>query len=168
MEYTQHNWTVSSNYNDTIQTSKNIAVPDLDYAKDFKKSSDEPNEASITNITGDSIVSSEHIRIGSTPVKNIYSGTTTDLSSMHNHKGGVQVMVELSETYTAANGVTGQEIDLPCKGRIVLRFPTASCVTEELVQDLLIRTIASALATKGTDASRLVQIARGALLPDGL
>lgn len=168
MEYTQHNWTVSSNVKDTIQASKNIAVPDLDFVNDFKKSVDEPNEAVITNTTGDTIVSSEHVRFGSTPVKNIYSGGTTDVSAMHQSKAGVQVMVEINENYTATNSVTGQEVDLPCKGRIVLRFPTANCVNEQLVQDLLSRTIAAALATGETDAGRLVQIARGALLPDGL
>lgn len=168
MEYTQHNWTVSSNTTDTIQSSKSVAVPDLDYANDFKKSLDEPNEAAITNTTGDTITSSEHIRFGSTPVKNIYNGVTTDVTAMHQTKAGVQVMVELSKNYTAVNSTTGQEVDLPCKGRIVLRFPTASCVSEELVKDLVSRTIASALATGKTDAGRLVEIARGALLPDGL
>lgn len=168
MEYTQHNWTVSSNVTDTIQTSKNIAVPDLDFANDYKKSLDEPNEAAITNTTGATITSPEHIRFGSTPVKNIYNGVTTDVTAMHQTKSGVQVMVEISKNYSAVNKTTGQEVDLPCKGRIVLRFPTASCVSEELVKDLLSRTIASALATGGTDAGRLVEIARGALLPDGL
>lgn len=168
MKYTHNQWSVSSNYKDTNQESKTISVPDLAFATDFKKSSDEPNEASITNITGDEITSSEHIRFGATPVKNIYSGTNTDVTAMHNQKSGMQVLVEISENYTATHAVTGQEVELPCKGRIVLRFPTASCVTEEMINDLLIRTISSALATGQTDAKRLVQIARGALLPDGL
>lgn len=168
MKYTHNQWSVSSNYKDTNQESKTINVPDLTFATDFKKSSDEPTEASITNITGDAITSSEHIRFGAAPVKNIYSGTNTDATAMHTQKGGMQVLVELSENYTATHAVTGQEVELPCKGRIVLRFPTASCVTEEMIQDLLIRTISSALATGQSDAKRLVQIARGALLPDGL
>lgn len=168
MKYTQNQWSVSSNIKDTNQESKTISVPDLSFATDYKKSMDEPTEASITNVTGDSIVSSENIRFGSTVVKNIYNGTNTDITAMHSHKGGVQVMVELSETYYATHEVTGQEVELPCKGRLVLRFPTASCVTEAMVEDLLKRTISSALGTGQTDAKRLVQIARGALLPDGL
>lgn len=168
MNYTQHNWTVSSNTTDTLLTPKNISVPDLSYSKDYKKSMDEPQEAVITNTTGDTIVSAETVRFGCSPVKNIYTGTKVDITEMHTQKSGVQVMVELNETYTGTNTVSGQEIALPCKGRIVLRFPTASCVTDAMIADLLVRTIASAYGTGSTNASRIVQIARGALLPDGL
>lgn len=168
MKYTTSNWTVSSLYNDTIQASKNIAVPDLDYAKDYKKSLDEPTEAAITNITGAEISSPEHIRIGATPVNNVYSGTGTELAAMSPSKKGVQTLVEINETYRATNTVTGEEIDLPCKGRIVLRFPTHSSVTEDMISDLLMRTISASFATGQTNAKRQVQIARGSLLPDGL
>lgn len=168
MKYTTHNWTVSSLYTDTIQVAKNLPLPDLDYVHDFKKSSDEPTEASITNITGEAITSMEHIRIGSSPVNNVYAGTGVDFANMPSQKTGVQTMVEVSEIYSAVNSVTGEEILLPCKGRVVLRFPTVACVTETMVQDLLSRTVAAALNTGAVDAKRQVQIARGALLPDGL
>lgn len=168
MNYTQSNWTVSSKYTDTIQTAKNIAVPDLSYATDFKKSVNGVDEAIIKNVTGSEITPMETIRYGSSVVSNIYTGTNTEPSCMAPSKKGVQTLVEISEVYRAVNTVTGDEIELPCKGRIVLKFPTHSCVKAELVQDLLTRTIAAALNKGSVDASRELAIARGSLLPDGM
>jgi hypothetical protein len=168
MKYTNHNWSVESLYTDSIATPKTISIPDLNYPTDFKKSSDEPSEAVITNITGKDISPMENIRFGSTVVNNIYSGTKTDVSSMAPNKQGVQILVELSETFRATNTVTGTEIDLPCKGRVVLKFPTHSCVTEAMVQELLLRTIAASFAKGSNTSSRVVEIARGSLLPNGL
>lgn len=101
-------------------------------------------------------------------VRNVYSGTNVDIACMPAMKKGVQTLVEINEVYRATNSVTGQEIDLPCKGRIVLRFPTHSCVTDALVKDLLYRTIAASLNKGSVDATRQVEVARGSLLPDGI
>ena len=168
MNYTQANWTVESLYNDTTAQTKNVIVPTLDYPVDYHKTQDEPTEAIITNVTGDEITSMETIRYGTSVVNNVYAGTNIDVASMPSMKKGVQTLVEINEVYRATNSVTGQEIDLPCKGRIVLRFPTHSCVTDALVKDLLSRTIAASLNKGTVDASRQVEIARGSLLPDGI
>lgn len=167
-EYTQNHWTVSALYKDTIQTAKSVSVPDMDFVHDFKKKVDEPSEAIITNVSGSEISTMETVRYGVSNVNNVYQGTNTELAAQAPTKKGVQILVELTENYRATHATTGEEIDLPCKGRIVLRFPTHACVTEEMVQDLLSRTISSALASGKTDASRLVEVARGSLLPDGI
>lgn len=168
MKYTKDNWTVSSLTETSQEQAKQISVPDLKFKENFVKASDEPNEAVIANITGPEIGSAENIRFGASVVNNIYASTSTDLSQMPSNKKGVQTLVEISTTYRGTNTVTGQEIDLPCKGRIVLRFPTNSCVTEELIKDLLTRTIASSFSETLTDASRQLELARGSMLPDGM
>lgn len=166
--YTIGNWTVSSLYKDTLTTAKTISVVDLSYATDFKKASDEPDEAIITNVTGSELTSPENIRFGVSQVTNVYSGTNTDATSQFPSKKGVQVLVEISENYRAINKVTGVEVDLPCKGRLVLRVPNNSAVTPDLIGDLLMRTIAAAFATGKTTSSRVVSLVRGSLLPDGM
>lgn len=168
MNYTTNHWGVSSRYKDTNQTSKNVAVPDLSYDTDFRKVQDEPNEAIISNVTGADISTMETIRYGASVVNNIYAGTGVDPTCQAPYKRGVQTLVEIKETYIATNDTTGAEIELPCTGRIVLKFPTHTSVTPELVKDLLMRTIAASLNEGLTDAARQVELARGSLLPDGL
>lgn len=166
INYTVGDWTVSDNVTDTLTVAKNISVPDLDYAIDYKKVVDEPSEAKIANITGPDLLSHEDIRFARSDVANIYSGVSIDSALVLPQKKGIQVMCELSNTYRAVNSVTGNEYDLPCKGRVVLRFPAFTCVTSDLVKDLLIRTISAAFDTGSTNATRIMELARGSMLPD--
>lgn len=166
--YTIGNWTVSSLYKDTVTAAKSISVADLSYATDYTKVSDEPDEAVVRNITGTELTSPESLRFGVSPVTNVYNGTNTDAASQFPSKKGTQILVEISENYRAINKVTGDEVDLPCKGRIVLRVPNNSAVSADLVTDLLTRTIAAAFATGKVTSSRAVELIRGSLLPDGL
>lgn len=163
--YTIGNWTVSDLVADTITTPKNISVPDLKYATDYTTVLDGAEEAKIANTTGPDLLSHENIRFARSEVTNIYTGVNSDSAMVLPQKKGVQVMCELSSVYRAANSVSGNEYDLPCKGRIVLRFPASTCVTEELVTDLLVRTIASTFGTGAVNADRIMDMAMGALLP---
>lgn len=164
--YTSGNWSVSSKYTDTTSTKKNVAVYDLTYASDFAKTMDEPEEARLANTTSQDITSPEVIRFCRSNVKDVYSTTDIDVAAQAPVKRGVQVMCEIHENFKATNSVTGQEIELPCVGRVVLRFPSFSCVNDTLVNDLLIRTVASALDTGKVDSSRMMEMARGSLLPN--
>lgn len=166
--YTIGSWTVSSLYHDSLQDSKSLDLPDLSYSTDFSKSVDEPSEAKIDNVTSTELTSPEQIRYATSKVSNIYNDTSTPAVSKMPNAAGVQNLVEINEVYRAVNSATGQEVDLPCKGRIVLRFPNNSVVTQALIQDLLVRTISAAFATGSVDASREVQIARGIVVPSGL
>lgn len=168
VNYKIGNWTVSSDYTDTVTATKSLALPDLSYKVNFAKKEDLPGSASITNATSTGMTPSETIKFGQSTVTNIYTNTDVDAVSCSPSKRGVQVMAEITENYKAVNSVTGDEIILPCKGRVVLRFPSMSCVNNALISDLFARTVSSALNTGMTDASRIVEIAKGSLLPSGL
>lgn len=166
--YTIGNWTVSDQYTDTVAATKNLTVPDLSYAVDFKKTTVTEDEAVISNITGADLSPHEIIRYGKSSVSNIYQGVDlVDSGSVAPVKRGVQVLVELTTVYHIANSITGDEYDLPVKGRIVLRLPSMSCVTNALVLDVLQRTCGAALDTGSTGANRIVELARGSILPPG-
>lgn len=163
--YTIGDWTVSDMITDAVATPKNISVPDLSYAVDYKKILDEATEGKIANITGPDLMSHEDVRYARSDVNNVYAGVSMDTALMLPQKKGVQVMCELTNTYRAVNAKTGNEYDLPCKGRIVLRFPAFTCVTDDLIKDLLVRTIATAFDTGLTSVSRVTDMAMGSLLP---
>lgn len=163
--YTIGDWTVSDLITDTISTPKSISVPDLDYSSDFVMMSNEASEVKLGNTTGADILKHEDIRFARSDVANIYTGVNVDSALVLPQKKGIQVMAEISTAYRASNSVTGNEYDLPCKGRIVLRFPAFSCVTANLVKDLLIRTIAASFDTGSVTESRIMDMAIGALSP---
>lgn len=168
VNYTSGHWTVSDDYTDTVTATKSLVIPDLSYKVDYAKKEDEPTTASITNTTSAGLTPSETVKFGYSTVANIYTNTDVDAVACSPSKRGVQVMAELTENYKAVNSVTGDEIILPCKGRVVLRFPSMSCVNNQLVADLFARSVSAALNTGLTDASRIVELAKGSLLPSGL
>lgn len=171
--YQSGNWIVSDDYTDTITGSALVSVPVLDFAHDFAKIKDDVTEASIKNITGASISSSEKLRFGSTVVKNIYAGTSVDMSSQLPSKAGVQTLIELSETYRAVNSVSGGEYEIPCTARIVMRIPTSQPVKNAIIVDLIERLISALYSNASStrdSASMDVEfnLVKGALLPEGV
>lgn len=168
LNYTSGNWTVSDDYTDTVTATKSLVIPDLDFKIDYSKKEDEPASASIVNTTSSGLNPSETVKFGYSSVANIYTNTDVDAASYAPSKRGVQVMAEITENYKAVNSVTGDEVILPCKGRVVLRFPSMSCVSTQLIHDLFVRSVSAALNTGLTDATRIVEMAKGSLLPSGL
>lgn len=159
--YTSGDWTVSDQYTDTVAVAKDISVPDLDLANDFAITKDESNEVIYQNVTASDIKAHESIRFACSNVNNVYAGV--DSQSPAPIKSGVQVMSELKTLYKAVNSVTGDEYELPATGRIVLRLPTLSYVTADLVQDILNRTISSIFGLGDVSEAKAVNLIKGIL-----
>lgn len=168
MEYTSGQWTVKSLTTDKVSASKSLSLPDLSYGDDFAVRQDSPGEAAIVNTTAAALCPTEKIRFACTRVENIYKNSEIDANYYGPVKGGVQVMVEVTDNYQAVNTGSGQEIFLPAIGRFVFRVPSASMVTSKLVEEIFKRTISACLATGLTDMTRLEELLRSALVPSGL
>lgn len=166
--YSQGDWSVSSLYNDTIKDPKSLSIPDLSYDTDYSVQRNTPGDAIIGNTTSSYLWTPETIRYAGTNVRNIYENTNVDPTYFAPVKGGRQVLAEVTELYMASNDKTGADVILPCKGRIVLRFPTGGVVGEALISDLIGRTIAAAFGTGSVTASRVIELAQDSMLPKGL
>lgn len=171
INYTTGNWTVTSLYNDLTTVERTQNLPIISYAHDYAKGSEEATDASVKNVSAEGVTSPESIRFGSTPVKDIYAGTSVDNASRLPSKAGVQAMVEISETYRAVNTVSGGEYDIPCKVRLVVRVPSSQPVKTAIVTDLVKRILGTCYNAAGDDASeftRITDLLKGALLPEGV
>lgn len=167
MQYTAGNWTVSSLTTDSVTTKKNIAVPDLSWSTDYAISVEEPEEGQLVNTTGAAISSPEKVRFAAQDIANIYKNTGIDITQQATLKNGRRCMSEISINYQAVNSVSGTEVIIPVKGRIVLELPSAPFVTQTLVNDGLYRTIAAGFDGAGSvDSDRFVELARGSILPE--
>lgn len=162
--YTNGNFTISDKITDTLAaTPKNISVPDLDFSNDFDLVSGNNNTAVYQNITGAGIQAPECIKYAVTDIADCYAnlnGLVLPNSKAASTKA-VQVMVEVTALYKAENSVSGEVLDIPLKGRLVLRIPTLDIVEQSMIEDFVGRVISAAYATGGTNSDRIVSIARG-------
>lgn len=166
MHYTEGNWTVDSLTTDSVSSAKTWSIPDFSYSADFAVTVDEPEEAILANRTASSLEPAETVRFGVQKVKDIYSTFDVDASAKLASARGVQTLNEVKFLVKATNSVSGQEVMIPFTGRVVLRFPTGSPVTGDMIDYGLQRTVACVMATGSVGPKRILEEARGSLIPD--
>lgn len=167
MNYTIGNWTVASQTTDTISTAKTPSIVDLDYASDFTLASEKPTEVQLANITGLALTPVETLRYARSKVDDVYAMLNTGIDDAHkaNAKSGTSLLTELTLQLKATNSVSGEEILLPMRGRIVLVAPTVSFVGPDALKYLLLRTISAGFGTGEVIGTQAVNMARGDLDP---
>lgn len=165
MSYTVGNWTVASLTTDTISSPKSLSVPDLSYASDFTVAAKTQTEQRLSNKTGSSLLPVETLRYGRRDVNNVYNILPVPDAQQCNAKAGVLLTTEVRYLLKATNSVSGQEVLLPMRGWLNLTVPTVDLVTPAALQQLLMRTLATAFATGSSDGSLVTSVARGDLDP---
>lgn len=161
----------SFGYTDSVTTTKNVAVPQLSYAKDFSVKTETPSEVVITNVTSP-LDQPETIRFAVQNVKDIYNGTAVDPTAMSVSRNGLSLVVQVNDILrvTPTEGEAcccGQGyMDFPISTHIVVRTPVAQYIDADTVMTVVKRNI-SALFGEGADvtSARLNQMLRGALKP---
>lgn len=164
--------TTTFGYTDTVQTPKNIAVPDLSYVQDFAIVRDTPDEVILTNRTCP-IDQPETIRFGYQGIANVYANTGIDPAYTSVTKRGVSLVLQVNDILrvteqSADGGTTLSTVDLPISSHLVVRAPLNQYVTSNLVMQVVKRAISSLFATGKTDDSRLNALLRHALAPDNM
>lgn len=169
MNYTVGNWSVADLVTDSASTkTKSIAVPNLTWA-DYARLMDEPSEAQMTNVTSAQISSPETVRYARKEVSDVYSKSGIPTSAQMPVRTGVQVMAGINTSLKVVNTISGDEFVAPCRAWTVYQFPLHPAITKDAVQYLMLRNIAVQLDDNGSvDASRILEVARGVILPTEL
>lgn len=166
MNYTIGNWTVESMTTDSISTAKTPSIVDLDYTNDFSLISEKPTEVRLANLTGASLSPVEDIRYARQKVDDIYYlDPSIDPGNRANAKSGTSLLTELTFQLKATNTVSGEEILLPMRGRVVLVAPTVGFIGPNALKYLLLRTMSAAFGTGEVLGTQVVNMARGDLDP---
>lgn len=163
ISYTADNWTVASQYSDSITTGKAITIPDIDWANDYALKEQGPGVALYHNITSMSLGVPETIQFKNRPVTDIYAKSAVPSAYRYSMKGGVNVGISVHETVKAVNSVSGDIVLFPIPISLSLTVPTASFIDTSVLCHEVGRLIAALLDTGSTDVDRLVEIARGKL-----
>lgn len=135
----------------------------LNFKQDWRQLSQaSPNEVILTNITSP-IDRSEKLRIGVTPITNIYQNTGISDKAQAISKKGVSVLCQLTNTLRSTD--TLGSVDLPVSAHLVLKLPAHEDITAQVVLTLIGRLLSSLYETGTEDLDRLQAIMRGSLLP---
>lgn len=163
--------TTSFGYSDTITTTKNIAVPDLDYDKDFAVVKDDADEVVLTNTTSP-LDQPETLRFGYQNVANIYANTGIDPSYMSITRKGVSLVAQVNDILRVSCSDEGacnmNIIDLPVTAHVVVKVPLSQYVTASEAMKVVNRAVSSLYATGTTGTTRLEAMLRHSLMPAGL
>lgn len=165
LSYTAGNWTVVGLTTDTISTAKTLTIKDLDFVHDFVKIQDTADEAKLANVTSSALGVAETIRFAKSDVKNVYTNTTVGASNQMPVKSGIRTLVEVSTLVQATNSVSGEEYQIPVRAWTCVQVPTASFISEKVLEYALGRAISALFNTGDTSIDRVEEVARGSLLP---
>lgn len=166
LNYTAGHWTVTSLTTDTVTAGKTLTIPDLKYATDYAKTEDEPSQAVIANLTSTALGTMETIRYAKSDVKNIYTNTQVGASNQMPAKTGVRTLVEANVLIQAANSVSGEEYLIPVRAWTCVQIPTASFISDAVLNYAMGRVLGAMFDTSLTTTSREEAVARGSLLPN--
>lgn len=166
MAITNGNWSVVPNYTDTITSTKNLPLPDLDYAVDYSVRNQKNGETVIINKTGASVAPIEMIRYAQSRVANVYeSGLIRDLniapSAQSNCAEGIKVYSEIATTFKATNTVSGEEITLPFRVSVAAVTPSTDIVPSAAYVQAVIRGLSTMFGTGEVDGTLAKSLARG-------
>lgn len=166
LSYTSGHWTVTSLTTDTVTTGKTLTIPDLSYAQDYAKTTDEPSEAILANLTSTALGTMEHLRYAKSDVKNVYANTSVGASNQLPVKTGVRTLVEANILIQASNSVSGEEYLIPVRAWTCVQIPTASFISDAVLGYAMGRVLGATFDTGLTTTSREESVARGSLIPN--
>lgn len=166
LNYTAGLWTVKSLTTDTVATGKTLTIPDLSYASDYAKTMDEPSEAVLANITSTALGTMESIRYAKSDVKNIYANSSVGASNQTPVKTGLRTLAEVNILIQASNSGSGEEYLIPVRAWTCVQLPTASFISDKVLEYAMGRALGAMFDTSVTTVSREEAVARGSLLPN--
>lgn len=162
---------LSKNYTDTAisgVSSLNFARGLLNFGADFKVKSDEPGEVILTNLTSP-VIYPEKMRISTSDVSNVYSGSSIEASLYSPTKRGTSVLIQMTEIWKVTDDTdTSYEVALPVSAHLVIKVPNHELVTPEAVQTLVGRLISGLYDSGSTQTTRLSALLRGSLKPSDI
>lgn len=137
------------------------------YDAAFRVTSNAPTLAKITDILAPLDKPTE-IKISTETIANVYStlaNSKIPVSEQNSNTSGTSVFVQLRTVaqYVKTVGTTSSVVQLPLEGRLQIRIPNDSELTNAVLDEFLGQLIACLRSSDGT--SRLNEIARGSLVP---
>lgn len=165
LNYTSGNWTVTSLTTDSDVAGKTLTIADLTYSADFAVVQDDPAEAKLANITSTALGTMETLRYARSNVNNIYSNTDVGASNQMPVKTGLRSLVEANVTIKAVNSVSGEEYLIPVRAWTIVQVPTASFISNAVLEYALGRALGAIFNNSVTTISREEEVIRGSLIP---
>lgn len=150
-----------------------VALDVLNYAKDWVPTQTVAGQTMLSYSKAPPDAKST-LRYATTPVSNIYTGSTVDASYQLPNKRGISLLTQLTQVVTVVDDADplGARIDLPFSTHVVFRCPLTSLLTDAQYTSLFVRGISgiadSSLSNTALVGARLAQLIRGQMTPSGV
>lgn len=160
---------ISLGYTDTPivgYTEQKTTRGALNFSRDFRVKSIQPGkEVVLTNITSP-VDRPEKVRIAFSEVANVYSGSGIDASVLAPTKGGVSILVQLTNIMSVTDDANPDyRIDLPLSYHLVIKAPASEYISAAEIQEGLSRLLSCLYDSGSSETTRLEAIMRGSLEP---
>lgn len=140
----------------------------LNFKANWKVKSSTPTEIILTNISSP-MDRPEEMRIGFSPVTNIYQKASIDPSVAAPTKRGVSLLVQITNIMSVTDSTDADfRIDLPLEAHMVIKVPCNENLTSTHIIALIGRLLSGLFETGSTDTTRLEAMLRGSLVPSDL
>lgn len=137
----------------------------LNFKEDFRVKGNQPNEAVLVNITSP-VDRPESIRIASSNITNVYTGTSIEPSLCAPTKRGISVLAQVTDIISVTDDTDPDyRIDLPVSYHVVIKIPANENLTSTLIQEGLGRLVSTLFDTGSTTLTRIEALIRGSLVP---
>lgn len=160
--------TVNKNVTDTAISG--VSALDLsrglvNYGADFRTKQNDPQEAVVVNMTSP-LSFPEKFRFGRTEIANVYKGTGIDPAFYPPSRQGLQLLVQLSDTWTVTDSTDPTyQIALPVSAHMIIKVPNSEFISAADVEGLVGRLVSGLYETGSETTERLSALMRGSLLP---
>lgn len=156
---------LNKGYTDSVTATKNVSIPSLSWAVDFKTKVDDPSEVIVTNVTSP-LDRPETIRFGYTEIADVYKNTSIDSKVYGATKRGVQLLAQVNDVYSVTDSVDADyRVDLPVQAHLVIKVPADENITADVVNALIARAISTFYATATVTSEKIAAMIRGSLRP---
>lgn len=157
---------IDKGYNPVI--SGTFDLDDLGYATNFAIQSNRAGEATITNMNCP-VAYPETVRFSAADVRNVYKDSGVDPNLYAASARGRSVVVSIKDTWKEFDTEDATyEVALPMKAHLVVTVPNVATITDADIERFVARLCSCAFTGASGTPSRLMELLKGSMLPQGL
>lgn len=161
----------SFGYTDTADggaTTQSFTRANLNWVTDFVLTADAEGKAMATNRTSP-LDQLEKVRIESSPIADVYKGTSIDPTVYAPSRQGVSIVCQVMDILRVSESIDPSfQIDLPISAHIVVKVPLSTYVTAANVESVIGRALSCFYASNDITTDRITALLRGSMTPTGL
>lgn len=163
---------VTLNINDTAISggpqALSVSLPAINWPVDWSKTVDEAGSATLTYKPAP-FDAPQTAKFAVNRIANIYAGSPVDASYQLPYKRGASILCQVNLVASVTDTADSTyRVDLPLSAHLVIKAPMSGLLTVNDIRSVAERAFALLYETGSTDSTRLTELLKGSMLPEGV